>query len=217
MSDGLASDRIKSLFIKDGTIYVGTDDNGLSISQKLTMGIVESPVFSPDSGKYTEGQEVSITSETPDAIIYYTTDGSTPMCDRSELYDSPIILSDPLILVQAVACKTNWEDSSITSAFYKTIQQVADPGFKVEKNPEQVNTDIVTITTSTSDATIHYALNNGALSCNSGSIYLIPFSVGADEVATLRAIACKPGWIDSNIVAYSEKKRPPTPQTPMGL
>ncbi|KGE70898.1 chitobiase/beta-hexosaminidase C-terminal domain-containing protein [Spirochaeta lutea] len=52
---------------------------------------VKTPVISPASGTFTEAQTVSITTDTTEATIYYTTDGSTPDSTDTE-YSTPFTL-----------------------------------------------------------------------------------------------------------------------------
>lgn len=49
------------------------------------------PTFDPPGGDYDTPVEVTIQSETPDAMIYYTTDGSDPD-QSSSLYTSPVTI-----------------------------------------------------------------------------------------------------------------------------
>ncbi len=51
-----------------------------SISGKaaVTVAVVATPQFSPIAGTYSSTQTVSISTTTPSATIYYTTNGSTP-------------------------------------------------------------------------------------------------------------------------------------------
>lgn len=48
-----------------------------------TIGTVEAPVFNPDGGSFAGSVDVSITSATAGATIYYTTDGTDPVVSRS--------------------------------------------------------------------------------------------------------------------------------------
>ena len=49
--------------------------------------------FSLESGFYAQPQQLEITAETKDAVIYYTLDGSAPG-ENSLRYEGPILLSD---------------------------------------------------------------------------------------------------------------------------
>jgi hypothetical protein len=77
-----------------------------------------SPSFNPAAGTYTTTQNVAITDTTSGAVIYYTTDGSTPTT-ASAVYASPIPVATTKT-IQAIAV-ANSQTSSVASATY-TIQ-----------------------------------------------------------------------------------------------
>lgn len=70
-----------------------------------------------ESGTVSGRKKVSLTTVTPDATIYYTTDGSDPLSQGKE-YQEPISLDETMIL-QAVAKKEDYEDSEIASYSYE--------------------------------------------------------------------------------------------------
>ncbi len=74
------------------------------------------PEFSEAAGTYSEPVDITITSATPDAAIYYTTDGSTPT-DASTLYESPINVSTTTTL-KAIAYKAGMTESAVATATY---------------------------------------------------------------------------------------------------
>lgn len=89
---------------------------------------VVTPSFSPSTGTYYTPQEVTITSTTEDAIIYYTTDGTDPdsTSATSTKYTAPITVSATTTL-KAIAYKEGMTTSSIVNATYTfpAINEVA--------------------------------------------------------------------------------------------
>jgi N-acetyl-beta-hexosaminidase len=79
----------------------------------------EMSTFSPAPGTYSSPQSVSISDATPNATIYYTTDGSTPTTS-SPRYTGPITVSTTTTL-NAIASAPNYTQSAVASATY-TIQ-----------------------------------------------------------------------------------------------
>lgn len=57
--------------------------NGKLYSHAGEMPTVEAPTFSPDGGAFTGSVDVTITSPTEGVTIYYTTDGTDPVVNRS--------------------------------------------------------------------------------------------------------------------------------------
>ena len=63
-------------------------------------------VSSVKSGTYADAQNVTLTSETSGAAIYYTDDGTIPSATGGTFYDDPIALADPSnTCIKAIATK----------------------------------------------------------------------------------------------------------------
>jgi endonuclease I len=77
---------------------------------------VSQPVFSPAGGTYTDQVEVTITTATEGAAIYYTTNGTVPT-ESSTLYNGTITLKANTTL-KAIAMKEGMEASEVTTANY---------------------------------------------------------------------------------------------------
>ncbi len=107
----------------------GTSGNRRIQSIEVTFGeapSVSAPTFSPEGGKYSEAQTVTISCATEGATIFYTLDGTDPDngCDE---YESPLTI-ESTTTIKAIAYKDG-ESSSIASATYtivspKTIAEV---------------------------------------------------------------------------------------------
>jgi len=80
---------------------------------------VATPVFSKQSCTFSAPIDVTITTATADAKIYYTIDGAQPTTN-STLYSAPINISATTTL-KAIAAKEGMDNSSIQSAVY-TLQ-----------------------------------------------------------------------------------------------
>ncbi|EMY59966.1 Lcl domain-containing protein [Leptospira terpstrae] len=87
----------------------------------LYLNQVFAPIFSPTPGHYTVPRFVSITTLTPGATIYVTTDGSLPT-NQSTPYLSPTsiwLLAGKSI--RAIAIKPGMDDSPIAEGIYSII------------------------------------------------------------------------------------------------
>ncbi len=159
---------------------------------------VATPAFSPAAGTYSGSVTVTLTTTTPGATIYYTTNGSTPTA-ASIPYTDPFPLTTTAT-VKAIATKSGWINSSVAAATYTVTasQTVATPVVTPNGGswPCQAR---VTMTTATTGATIYYTLdgpdpNEGF---NSAS-YTRPFKIYNSY--TLRARAFKAGFTASAVV-----------------
>ena len=77
---------------------------------------VATPTFTPDGGTYTTAQNVTISCATPNASIYYTTNGNTPTIFDT-LYQSAVPISTTTTLT-AKAFMSGVSPSAVKSALY---------------------------------------------------------------------------------------------------
>ena len=84
-----------------------------------SFSAVATPTFSVAAGTYTTVQTVTISDTTPDATIFYTTDGTAPTFS-SAIYTSPLTVStvSTMETVEAVAVAANYFNSAVVSATY---------------------------------------------------------------------------------------------------
>lgn len=75
------------------------------------------PTFSVAAGTYTSTQSVELSCSTTNAVIHYTTDGSTPT-ESSPTYSSAITVDDDMT-IKAIAFKTNYASSDAAEAAYR--------------------------------------------------------------------------------------------------
>ncbi|MGN1180550.1 MAG: chitobiase/beta-hexosaminidase C-terminal domain-containing protein [Suilimivivens sp.] len=81
---------------------------------------IKAPVFSIKSGEVESGTMLTITSDTPGAVIYYTTDGQIPDLNNPKnlyIYSGAIAISKP-VNIKAIAVKDKMINSEVTSAIY---------------------------------------------------------------------------------------------------
>lgn len=84
-----------------------------------TTPVAALPLFSVPSGTYFESFDVTLTSDTPNAEIYYTTDGSDPD-DNATLYTAPIPVTASLT-IKAIAYADGFDPSNISTANYEIL------------------------------------------------------------------------------------------------
>ncbi len=110
---------------------------------------VSTPVFNPPAGTYLDPISVLITTETEDAVIRYTMDGTDPDED-SPIFDpeNPINISDDATL-KARGYKTGYNPSLIRTANYEFLQTVEVPDLAtLKESPEdgtvyQISSEVV--------------------------------------------------------------------------
>jgi hypothetical protein len=129
--------------VDDGGIPAMVDQNWnvAGTFTSATNEAVATPTFSPAAGPFYASTPVSITSTTPGAKIYYTTDGSTPTETNGTLYTGPVTMqsavntdmSQPFVtnasgvtMLKAVAIK-NGTASDVFTGNYTIINPLRYP------------------------------------------------------------------------------------------
>ena len=158
---------------------------------------VKAPTFSPVAGAVAANTEVTISTTTGDATIYYTTDGTTPTIS-SNVYSTPITI-DVAKTIKAFAVKDGHPDSDVATAEYTIAEPCATPTFSVEAG-EVAKGTTVTISTTTEDATIYYT-TDGSTPTISSTLYSNPITINA--AITLKAIAVKDNMANSEVAEAS--------------
>ncbi|MBQ9356610.1 MAG: chitobiase/beta-hexosaminidase C-terminal domain-containing protein [Prevotella sp.] len=87
--------------------------NPTDVSVKVTCA---TPTFSPEAGAVVPGTEVTISTTTEDATIYYTTDESAPTASSTE-YTGAITITEA-VTIKAIAVKDGCFDSEVATAAY---------------------------------------------------------------------------------------------------
>src|ERR1700722_9793233 len=90
-------------------------------------------MFSVAAGTYTKAQNVALTSATPDAAIYYTTDGTTPNGGSTAYTGSIAVGASETI--QAVAISPTMGTSMVESAAYVISLQTQTGTFSLSGTP----------------------------------------------------------------------------------
>ena len=151
------------------------------------------PTYSPVAGTYGAAQTVSISTSTGGASIRYTTNGTTPSSTVGTLYSSAVSITANSTL-QAIAYATGLANSAVASGNYYI--QCAAPAFSPGGGAFD-STQTVSISTSTSGASIMYTTNGTTPTSTIGTVYSSPVAISV--TATLQAIAFETGMTNSPV------------------
>jgi hypothetical protein len=143
------------------------------------------PRFSPAPGTYSSKQLVTISSATANATIYYTTNGLTPTTSSTK-YVGPVPIGSTATL-KAIATSSGLSNSAVASGLYtiKAATGVAAPSFSPAPATYPATTQ-VSMSTSTSGATIYYT-TNGVTPTTASPKYVGPILVHV--TSTIKAFA----------------------------
>jgi hypothetical protein len=92
----------------------------LIVSNSGPSRIAAVPELNPGGGAYSESQSVTISDATPQAIIHYTTDGTTPT-QASAVYTHPLSELPTGTTVRAIATAEGYKPSSEISGIYTWV------------------------------------------------------------------------------------------------
>ena len=170
----------------------------------IPIETVEPPVFSPPAGIYNEPVQVAISTQTPEASIRYTLDGTEPSETVGNLYMGPVNISQTTT-IKAIAFKTGMNTSLISNASYVIniiIPEVAAPMFSHPSGTyyQPIN---LSISTTTENAQIRYTTDGTLPSPTHGTVYQSPIHISSDTNLFIQAIAYRDGWNSSPVVSAS--------------
>ena len=191
-----------------------------SATYTINYPVAATPVFDPAGGTYATDQTVSITTSTPAATIYYTTDGSEPT-DQSNVFDasSPIVVAGDgtSTTIKAIAVAAGYKSSPVVEASFDIDAAPAEqPTFDPEGGEYTGDIDIA-LSTPTSGATIYYT-TDGSEPTPGSAVYEegSPISVSGDGTSvTIRAIADAPNFAPSPIASATYIIQYPVAATPV--
>lgn len=159
--------------------------------------VVRRPRFSPQplAEGFGPTQNVTITTPTPGADIYYTLDGSTPD-DTKTLYSTPIAIAATKTL-KAIGIKSGLTNSPIKTGVYTINGAVSTPSFTPAAGTFS-EAQSVQILCATSGASIYYT-TDGSTPDATDTLYTGPIDIS--ETTTIKAIGIKGGYSNSSVAS----------------
>ncbi|MGA3264045.1 MAG: chitobiase/beta-hexosaminidase C-terminal domain-containing protein [Terracidiphilus sp.] len=191
-----------------GTYTGGTFSASLRAAM-LPYPPAATPAFSPVAGTYSSVQTVTISDTTPGAVIYYTTNGSTPATNSTH-YSTPITVSTNET-IEAIATASGYITSAVGSAAYTL--QVSAPTFS-PAGGSYSSVQVVTISDASPGAVIYYT-TDGLTPTTNSTVYTLPVTVwGSGTVTTFNAMATAFNTSAYGSAAYNIPYVPAALQTP---
>ena len=160
-----------------------TKNNGMPIHLSMAPKAVK-PVADIASGQYDSQIKVQLTSDTPNAVIYYTLDGSKPSTKSYVYTGEPLAISETTVL-KAIATAPGYKNSGVRRYKYSfriAKVQASVPSGKIQKKFN------LKLSSDTPGATIYYTLD-GSLPTTASKKYTGSIKITRSTV--VRAIAVK--------------------------
>jgi uncharacterized protein (TIGR02145 family) len=195
---------VRAMAVRSGSANSGIAVSFLTISDPT---VVAAPVLSPLPGTFNQAVAITLTSSTPGATIYYTTNGNVPLLSPfpnsfTSIYTGPFTISSSRT-IRALAVRAGLSNSPVTVGNYTitspgTVAPVTlSPIPGVYSGPQ-----LVSLNTSTPEATLYYTTNGNVPLLNPfpnsfTRIYSGPIPVNSS--LTIRAMATRSGWQNSPV------------------
>lgn len=169
---------------------------------------VADPVASVPSGTYDTPQAVFITTTTPGALIYYTTDGTDPLISntrRTLMFGRSISIMNTTLL-KVVAVKEGMKPSNVVA--YQYVIRVATPRATPGPGEWKELPDTISLYSTTPGAVIYYT-TDGTEPSRSSTKYTGPIRLQKGKENVIKAIAVKDdGSPDSYVATLVYKENP---------
>lgn len=204
----ITGDRIKIEGVANAGETATLDEVEIALPSILTSEKVIEPTFSLVGGRYNSPQSLVISCDTPNALIHYTMDGTTPSV-TSPIYSNPIAITTN-VTIKAYASVNGMLDSSIVSNAYTIISNsnmVTSPTF-IPKAGTYTSGQNVIIVSATEGATIHYT-TDGTTPNSTSPVYTGPLAIARTSV--IKAYASKSGLSDSDVATANYFIKLPVP------
>ena len=205
-------------FVASGTCTIDANQTGNStyaaaptVAQSfnvVALPATATPTFTLPAGTYTSTEQTGISDTTASAVIYYTTDGSTPTASSTK-YNGPVAISASETL-KAIAVAPGSSSSAVASATY-TLNMTASVPVISPSGGTYTTEQTVTLSDSTGGAAIYYT-TNGATPTTSSMLYSGPITISATEA--IKAIAAAKGYSNSAVVSATYTINLPAAATP---
>gem|GEM_PF-5394078 len=158
--------------------------------------VTATPSFSPAGGNFSSSQAVTITDTTSGAVLYCTTDGTTPTTSSPQC-SQPITVFKSEYL-QAIAVAPGLTASAVAAAGYTiNLPAAATPTFS-PAGGTYAGTQSISIADATTGANIFYT-TDGTVPTASSTLYSGPITVSKTQ--TISAIAVASGFSNSGVAS----------------
>jgi hypothetical protein len=194
---------VRAVAVKEGW----NDSAELSAAYIVDASLPQAPSFNVAAGTYDTAQSVTIADIAEGGTAYYTLDGSNPFDSNTKTeYESTAVAIDVSGTLKAVVVKGG-KTSAVREAAYTLKVKAPTPSTAAGAVNEDTE---ITLSTATTGATVYYTVNGSAPTSSTathGTEGEATATVTISAATTVKAIAVKTGWTDSEVLtaAYTIK------------
>lgn len=114
----------------------GTRSQEASAAYEVVLAKLDQPRLDSNGGVFGAPQTVTIESGEPDAVVYYTLDGTTPSATNGDMYQAPITISETAQL-SAVNVRPGMIDSDVRSIDFRIYGRLVERTGDIELTGDQ--------------------------------------------------------------------------------
>lgn len=182
------------------------------------------PTATPTDGSTIKvGDTITLSCDTSDVAIYYTTDGSNPKTsDSKDIYnkDSGIeiiptmVNEDNQIIITAYAVGDNYAPSDLMTCTYTALKgdnQLDEPTAEPDDSEAVIRGTEITLKSNDESASIYYTFDEALqLTKENGTLFDKDAPIVINEETKIKAIAVAEGKIDSSPAVFAYTIKTPT-------
>lgn len=176
----IASLTLKAISIKTG-YKESTITSGDYVINYPDLEDAATPQISPAGATFTNVQTVTISSTTPSANIYYTTNGSIPTAS-SLPYTGAFQIADS-VTVKAIAVATGYDNSAVAMEDFTLLEA---PLFSLPNGTSRMSNIALSLSCNTFGASVYYT-TNGTEPSVATSLYTAPLAI--NDTVTIKTVA----------------------------
>ncbi len=179
--------------VTNGKVYISAMKEVSVYGLFNNTPVTVAPKFSPNGGTFTAPQNVTLTSVTSSASIFYTLDGSVPT-SASTLYTDPIAIGSNTT-IRAIATAPGFVQSAVSSASFSFSNQTPAVTFQPGAGT-YFAAQMIKLSDVDTSATLYYT-TDGSTPTASSNQYTGPIAVATSM--TIKAIAIDPSLQNSSV------------------
>jgi len=163
--------------------------------------VTATPSFSPAGGNFNSSQVVTITDTTSGAVLYCTTDGTTPTTSSPQCSQPTTVFKSEYL--QAIALAPGKTASAVAAAGYTiNLPAAATPTFS-PAGGTYAGTQTISIADATTGANIFYTTDGTVPSTSSSTSSTLLYSgpITISKTQTVSAIAIASGFSNSGVAS----------------
>ena len=189
---------------------------GVGVTSTATASFTAAaPNLSPAPGTYTSAQSVTLSDSTSGAVMYYTTNGTTPTTNSAQYSAGTPIGISSTTTIEAMAVASGYSNSAVSGATYTITAAPSAPQITTQPANQTVPggqpATFSVVATGTAPLQYQWRKNSTPIAGATGSSYTTPATVSGDNGSSFAVVVTNAtGSMTSNAAMLTVAPTPPT-------